>query len=87
MYEVMFRDYVLNSFSGKTTLKAFGQQQYGLFPGSTVIEQEICRQYRVQVVGRLDSVVQRFYAITAERRIKHPSVLAIIEAVRHEILT
>ena len=81
------RPNIVGEFEGSATLKAFGQQQYGLFPGSTVIEQEICRQYRVQVVGRLDSVVQRFYAITAERRIKHPSVLAIIEAVRHEILT
>ena len=51
------------------------------------MEKEICRQYRVQVVGRLDSVKQRFYAITVERRLKHPAVLAIVEAARQEILS
>lgn len=78
---------IVGEFEDSATLKAFGQAGYGLFPGSTVMEKEICRQYRVQVVGRLDSVKQRFYAITVERRLKHPAVLAIVEAARQEILS
>ena len=78
---------VMGEFEDSATLKAFGQTGYGLFPGSSVMEKEICRQYRVQVVGRLDSVKQRFYAITVERRLKHPAVLAIVEAARQEILS
>lgn len=78
---------IVGEFEDSATLKAFGQTGYGLFPGSTVMEKEICRQYRVRVVGRLDDVKQRFYAITVERRLKHPAVLAIFEAARHEILS
>jgi LysR family transcriptional activator of nhaA len=78
---------IVGEFEDSATLKTFGQEGYGLFPGSTAMEQRICRQYHVQVVGRLTAVTQRFYAITVERRLKHPAVLAIIDKARHEILT
>jgi LysR family transcriptional activator of nhaA len=77
---------VIGEFEDSATLKAFGQEGHGLFPGSTVVEKEICRQYQVQVVGRLDSVKQKFYAITVERRLKHPAVVALFNAARREIL-
>lgn len=77
---------IVGEFEDSATLKAFGQEGHGLFPGSSVMEKEICRQYQVQVVSRVDSVKQRFYAITVERRLKHPSVLAIFEAARRDLL-
>jgi LysR family transcriptional activator of nhaA len=77
---------IIGEFEDSATLKAFGQEGHGLFPGSTVMEKEICQQYRVQVVGRLDSVKQRFYAITVERRLKHPAVVALLDAARRDIL-
>ncbi len=77
---------IVGEFEDSATLKAFGQEGHGLFPGSSVMEKEICRQYQVQVVGRVDSVKQRFYAITVERRLKHPAVLAIFEAARQDLL-
>ncbi|NJN70138.1 MAG: transcriptional activator NhaR [Nitrospira sp.] len=77
---------IIGEFEDSATLKAFGQEGHGLFPGSTVMEKEICRQYRVQVAGRLDSVKQKFYAITVERRLKHPSVIALFDAARRDVL-
>jgi len=77
---------IVGEFEDSATLKAFGQEGHGLFPGSSVMEKEICRQYQVQVVSRVNSVKQRFYAITVERRLKHPSVLAIFEAARRDLL-
>ena len=50
------------------------------------MEKEICRQYQVAVVGRVNSVKQKFYAITAERRLKHPFVVALFNAARREVL-
>ncbi len=76
---------IVGEFDDSLTLKAFGQDGYGIFPGATAIEREICRQYRVQVVGRLDSPKLYFYAITVERRLKHPAVLAIVRAARREL--
>jgi LysR family transcriptional regulator, transcriptional activator of nhaA len=77
---------VVGEFEDSATLKAFGHEGHGIFPGATVMEKEICRQYQVQIVGRPESVKQRFYAITVERRLKHPTVMAIVESARHDLL-
>ncbi len=77
---------VVGEFEDSATLKAFGREGYGIFPGATVMEKEICRQYQVQIVGRPESVKQCFYALTVERRLKHPAVLAIVESARQKLL-
>jgi LysR family transcriptional regulator, transcriptional activator of nhaA len=78
---------VVGEFDDSATLKAFGQDGHGIFPGATVIEKEICRQYQVRVVGQLDGLIQHFYAITVERRVKHPAVLALVRTARRELLS
>jgi LysR family transcriptional activator of nhaA len=78
---------IVGEFDDSLTLKTFGQYGYGIFPGATPIENEICRQYRVRVVGRLDSLKQHYYAITVQRRLTHPGVLAIVQAARRELLS
>lgn len=66
-------------------LKVFGQSGAGAFAAPTVIEREIVRQYGVRVIGRTDAVKERFYAISVERKLKHPAVVAISEAARGEV--
>jgi LysR family transcriptional activator of nhaA len=78
---------IIGEFQDSATLKAFGQTGHGVFPGSTAMEKEICRQYQVEVVRRIGSVKQKFYAITVERRLKHPVVMALFDAARREILS
>lgn len=68
-------------------LKVFGQMGLGLFAAPSAVEREVKRQYRVEVVGRLDEVRERFYAISLERRLKHPAVLAISEAARRQLFS
>jgi LysR family transcriptional activator of nhaA len=43
---------------------------------------QVARRYDVNVVAELEDVQERFYAITAERCIVHPGVLAIRNAAR-----
>ena len=43
------------------------------------------RQYAVQVIGRIEQVRERFYAISVERRLKHPAVVAISEAAKEKL--
>ncbi|HMS82382.1 MAG TPA: transcriptional activator NhaR [Nitrospira sp.] len=78
---------VIGEFQDSATLKAFGQTGHGLFPGSTAMEKEICRQYQVQVVRRVDSIKQKFYAITVDRRMKHPAVMTLFDTARREVLS
>ena len=78
---------IVGEFDDSATLKAFGQDGHGIFPGASVIEKEICRQYRVHVVGQVEGLKQHFYAITVERRLKHPAVLALVRTARQELLS
>jgi LysR family transcriptional activator of nhaA len=66
-------------------LKAFGQAGAGVFAVPAAVEQEIRRQYGVERIGVTDEVIERFYGISVERRIRHPAVLAVTELARVEL--
>ncbi len=76
---------VIHEFEDSALLKVFGQAGEGLFTAPMAIEQEVCRQYSVRRVGRIEEVQERFYAISAERRLKHPAVVAISQAARQHL--
>lgn len=78
-YTEGFRPRIVGEFEDTALMKVFGQDGVGLFPAPTMIEKDICHQHKVRVVGRTDAVRERYYAISVERRIKHPAVLAICE--------
>jgi LysR family transcriptional activator of nhaA len=63
-------------------MKTFGKGGMGLFVAPTIVEAEIKRQYMVETVGRIESVKERFYAITVRRQLKHPAVTAILDNAR-----
>ena len=76
---------VVGEFEDSALMQAFGREGVGIFPIPSVIERDVCRQSGVRVVGRLPDVRERFYAISAERRLKHPAVVAISSAARNEL--
>jgi LysR family transcriptional regulator, transcriptional activator of nhaA len=76
------RPRVVGTFEDSALLDAFGRAGAGLFAMPAAIEAELRRQYRVRVVGRLESVRQRYYAITVERKLRNPAVIAISERAR-----
>ena len=76
---------IVGEFEDGATMKAFGQAGRGIFPGSSVVAKEIARQYRVRKIGHVGSIKERFYAITVERRLKHPAVVAISESAKDKI--
>ncbi len=79
------RPAIVGEFQDSALLKAFGREGKGLFAVPTVIEKEIIHQYTVQLVGQIESIREKFYAITVERKVTHPAVVAIVEAARGEI--
>jgi len=62
--------------------KVLGQAGLGVFVGPTAIEDEVGEQYGVKIVGRVPALRERYFAISLERRIRHPGVLAISSAAR-----
>lgn len=73
---------VVGEFEDSALMKAFGEAGIGIFPGPTTIESEICRMYGAGIVGRTDKVVERYYTISPERKLKHPAVVLITEEAR-----
>lgn len=82
---VDIRPRVVAEFEDSALMKVFGGDGFGVFAAPSAVEREIRRQYSVEALGRIDDVQERFYAITAERRIKHPAVVAISENARDEL--
>ena len=73
---------VVGDFDDSALLKAFGQRGHGVFAAPSVIEAEVCRQFSVSVIGRTEDIETGFYAISVERRLRHPAVVAIAETAR-----
>jgi len=63
-------------FEDAAMLKIAGKEGLGVFVAPTIIVEEVERMYGVRRLGELP-IVERFYALSVERRIKHPAVLAI----------
>jgi LysR family transcriptional activator of nhaA len=81
------RPRIVAEFDDSALARDFGNEGLGVFAVPTVIEDEVLKSRRVRVVGRSDEVRQQFYAISVERRIKHPAVVAICEAARQDIFS
>ena len=78
---------IRGQFDDSALMKAFGQSGMGIFFMPSTIEEEVCRNFNVRVIGRTDQVVQKFYAISVERKVRHPAVAAICDIARSEIFS
>jgi LysR family transcriptional activator of nhaA len=76
---------VIAEFEDSALLKVFGTDGVGVFPAPSVMEADVRRQYGALVLGRAPEVRERFYAISIERKLKNPAIVAISEAAKHEL--
>jgi len=73
---------VVAEFEDRALMKTFGEAGVGIFTSPTAVEGDVLEKYGVETIGRTEDIKERFYAISAERRIKHPAVSAITRAAR-----
>ncbi len=76
---------IAGEFDDGALMKAFGERGLGVFAVPQVIEAEVKATHGVAVLGRVESIRAHFYAITVERRLRHPGVAALAEAARGQI--
>ncbi len=76
---------IAGEFSDSALMKTFGQSGAGFFAGPFAIARQIERQYQVKRVGEAKGVRERLYAISLERRLKHPAVVAVSQAARQHV--
>lgn len=79
------RPRVVAEIEDSALMKSFGQDGIGAFAAPTVVRSEVVRQYGVREIGVARGVVERFHAITAERRFAHPAVAALTAAARSDL--
>ncbi|WP_054892073.1 transcriptional activator NhaR [Pseudomonas sp. NBRC 111143] len=76
---------IVGEFDDSALMQAFGQSGSGIFVAPSVIADEVCRQYGVELIGQTEAVHESFYAISVERKVKHPGIVAITEGARREL--
>jgi len=76
---------VVAEFEDSALLKVFGADGVGLFVAPSVVEKQLSQQYGVSVIGCAPEVRERFYAVSVERRLKHPAVIAISDVARQKL--
>lgn len=79
------RPEVIGEFDDFSLLRVFGETGMGIFAAPSVMERELCREGRLTLIGRTEDVRARFYAISVERKIKNPAVVAICDAAREKM--
>jgi len=79
------RPAVVGEFEDSALLKVFGQAGAGVFAVPSVVEEDVRRQYNVRKLGESAEIVERWYAISVERRVQHPAVAAICHAARFRL--
>lgn len=79
------RPRVVGEFDDGALMTAFGRQGRGVFMAPTVLEAETMAQFGVELIGRTDELIEEFFAISVERRITHPCVVAITTAARGQL--
>lgn len=81
------RPAIVGEFEDSALLSVFAQSGGGVMAAPTVVEREMRTQFGLRVIGRIAEVRERFYAISVERRIKHPAVVAISEAAKTQLFS
>ena len=76
---------VVAEFDDSSLLKTFAQAGLGAFAAPSIISKEVTRQHDVRPIGSATDLKERFYAISAERRLRHPAVVAVTENARNEL--
>ena len=79
------RPNIIGEFEDGALMKVFGQAGRGVFPAPTVVKDQICKNYNVRPLSELVEVRERFYAISPERKIRHPGVARIVENAKSDI--
>ena len=76
---------IIAEFDDSALLKAFGEAGIGVYPAPDAIAQHIENMYHAEKIGVISDLKESYYAISPERKIKHPGVKQITKFARSNI--
>lgn len=87
LHQQQLRPRITGEFDDSALMSSFGQAGAGFFAAPAAIADLITRQYDVIQVGATEAIQQQFYAISVQRKLTHPAVLAISKAAQRNNLS
>jgi LysR family transcriptional activator of nhaA len=76
---------LIGEFDDNALLLTFGRAGRGLFPAPSVLAKDVLEQFGAVEVGAMAQVREQIYAISNERKIKHPAIEAILSAMHEDV--
>jgi LysR family transcriptional activator of nhaA len=76
---------IVAEFDDSALLQSFGAVGIGVFPATLAIAAEVERMYEARRIGVAEGIKERYFAVSPERRLKHPAVLRITAAAREAL--
>ena len=76
---------VLGEFDDTALMKVFAECEQGLTVAPLAIQDDLDTQYGLKLLGEIPEAMEQFYAISIERKLKHPAVKALSEAARTSV--
>lgn len=77
------RVHIVGEFDDSALMKAFGEAGAGVFPTPAASVADVTAHYQVVSLGETDEIRERFFLISAERRLAHPAARAVSEHARN----
>jgi LysR family transcriptional activator of nhaA len=68
---------MVGEFDDSALMKAFGRAGAGVFVAPSATTAQICQQYQVIEIGRIDEITEQVWAITTDARMSDPAIMAI----------
>lgn len=78
------RPNVVGEFEDLALLHVFAEHGFGVFASPSVMDSQV-RQYGFRRIGHTEAIRLRFYAISMERKLEHPAVVAVCNAARRKL--
>jgi len=78
---------IVAEFADSALLKAFGEAGIGIFPAPSAISAQIEDMYHARNIGTTGEIKESFFAISPERKLKHPAVVKITESARARLFS
>ena len=78
---------VVGEFEDNALLNTFGRRGAGLFFAPAALAADLQEQFGAMLVGQVPQVREQVYAISNERKIKHPAVEAILSSVHEGVFS
>jgi len=66
-------------------MKLSGREGNGIVPVPSLVEDEVMREFKLELVGRTDEVREQIYLISLERRLKNPLLVRICNEAQRDL--